>query len=473
MKLRFILLLLVFQISAAFCLGQKKITGLWEGKLAVGVDLRLVFNFSIDENNKLKMVLEMVDQQSTVPASEVTFSGDTVYVEIKDANVKYEGVVDTDSTIKGSWKQAGMSLPLNLKKIEKIEYPVRAQTPVPPFSYKSEDIEYSNSDNSIKYAGTITIPSGKGPFPAAILITGSGQQNRDETMMGHKPFAVIADHLTKQGFVVLRVDDRGIGGTTGDVKTSTTADFAKDVMIGLDYLKKRPEVNTKKLGMIGHSEGGMIAAMVGAERKDIDFIVFLAAPGVNTVTLMTEQNEAILAKTGLSKEYVTAYVALYRNIIETINKASTPAEAKENMTVAVDKWRDTTNKNAVLVTTRIFNTKTRDEFVNQFAALAENPWFKYFLRFDPTPYLEKLSCKVLALNGDKDVQVLSASNLAGIRSALQRSKVKTSEIIELPGLNHLFQTCKDCTITEYGKLDETFSPAALQKMSGWLKKNVQ
>jgi uncharacterized protein len=473
MKLRFILLLLAFQIYAALCSGQKKFIGLWEGKIKAGaVDLRMVINFSMDENNNLKAVLEMPDHQTTLAANELTVSGDTAVARFREAKAVYEGVLQGDSTIKGVWKQVTVRLPLDLKKVDKITFPPRPQTPTPPFSYKSEDIEYFNSDNSIKYAGTITIPPGKGPFPAAILITGSGQQDRDETMMGHKTFAVIADHLTKQGFIILRVDDRGVGGTTGDAKNATTADFAKDVMVGLDYLKKRPEVNAKKIGMIGHSEGGMIAAMIGAERKDIDFIVLLAAPGIKITELMVEQNRAVFTKSGLPEKSVSAYAALYRKLIETIITSDT-AQVKENLTAVVDKWRDTTDKAAVVSTTGIFNTNTRDEFVNQFAGLAANPWFSYFFRFDPTPYLEKLSSKVLALNGAQDVQVLSASNLAGIRTALQKSKAKTVDIVELPGMNHLFQTCKDCSVIEYSKLEETFSPIALQKMSEWLKKNVQ
>lgn len=473
MKLRSILLLLAFQVSAALCLGQKKFIGMWEGTLKAGVaDVRMVFHISAGDKDTLKAVLEMVEQQSSVPAGEVELLGDTVKIKIKEAHAMYEGVLVNDTTLQGAWKQIGVSIPMHLKKVDKITYPVRPQTPVPPFSYKSEDIEYFNGDNSIKYAGTITIPPGKGPFPAAILITGSGQQNRDETMAGHQPFAVIADHLTKQGFVILRVDDRGIGGTTGDVKNATTADFAKDVMVGLDYLKKRPEVNAKKLGMIGHSEGGMIAAMVGAERKDIDFIIFLAAPGIKITELMVEQNQAVLAKSGMPSKYVTAYASLYRKLIETIVTSNT-AQVRENLTAVVDKWRDTTDKTAVISTTRIFNSKTRDEFVNQFATLAENAWFSYFFRFDPVPYLEKLSGKILALNGSQDVQVVSASNLAGIKEALKKSKAKTVDVIELPGMNHLFQTCKDCSLVEYGRLDETFSPIALQKMSEWLKKNVQ
>lgn len=467
-----ILMLLAFQLMFVLCFSQKKFSGLWDGKLAVGVDLRMVFNFSVDEKNNVKLIIELPEQGNNVTPSEVAFNGDTVNVEIKEANAKFQGVLATDSSITGTWKQAGMSLPLNLKKIDKIFKAVRSQTPVPPFPYKSEDIEYFNSDKSIKYGATITIPPGKGPFPAAILITGSGQQNRDEEMMGHKPFAVIADHLTREGFIVLRVDDRGIGGTTGDPMKSTTADFAKDVNVGLDYLKKRPEVNPKKLGLIGHSEGGMIAPMVATERKDIDFIVLLAAPGIQITKLMAEQNEGILTKTGLPKDYVLAYTKLYSSLLETINRSNNADDARETMRSVVDKWRDTTNKTAIIATTGIFNEKKRDEFVNNFAELAGNGWFKYYLKFDPTHFLEKLSCKVLAINGDKDIQVLSQSNVEGIRAALKKSKVKTSEVIEFPGLNHLFQTCKECTIVEYNKLDETFSPAVLQKMSKWLKKNV-
>lgn len=476
MKLRLfknILLLLIVQSSStALCVGQKKLVGLWEGRIVSGVELRMVFNFSLDSGNNLKAIIEMPDHGSKFAGDTAILDGDDVSVNIKEANGRYRGVLVNDSTIKGNWIQglAG-KMTLNLKKIERIVKTVKKQTPAPPFNYKSEDIEYFNNDKSVKYAGTITIPPGKGPFPAAILITGSGQHNRDEEFSGHKPFAVIADHLTKEGFIILRVDDRGIGGTTGELKAATAADFAKDVMAGMDYLKKRSEVDVKKLGLIGHSEGGMIATMIAAERKDVDFIVLLAAPGIKITKLMVEQNEAILS-TGFPKNFVQPYINLYGKMLQAINASNTSEETKTKISQLVQNWMDTTDKAMVMATTGIINEQKKTEFINTFSALSDNAWFKYFLLYDPAPSLEKLSCKVLALNGDKDIQVLSPSNLAGIREALKKSKVRISEVTEMPGLNHMFQNCKQCTVLEYAQLEETFSPEVLQKISEWLKKNV-
>lgn len=348
----------------------------------------------------------------------------------------------------------------------------RPQTPQPPFPYQSEDLLYYNADSSIRYGATLTLPPGKGPFPALLLITGSGQQNRDEEIFGHKPFAVIADYLTRKGVVVLRVDDRGMGQTTGEVRHATSRDFAGDAEVSLNYLKKRKEVNPQKIGLLGHSEGGLIAQMIAAERKDIDYLIFLAAPGEPTTRLMSHQSEAFLLKAGLSKSYTDQYIPLYDSLLIVIPGSPSLEEAKLRAGRLVDDWRAATPPEVVKATTAITDTATRQRFINAFATAAYSPWFRYFLSYDPATVLPKISARILALDGDQDIQVIAKTNLPAMEASLKKSLSKDYELKELKGLNHLFQHCTVCNIQEYGLLEETIAPEVLSLIADWLQSHV-
>ena len=303
------------------------------------------------------------------------------------------------------------------------------------------------------------------------LISGSGQQDRDETIFGHKSFGIIADYLTKKGFLVLRIDDRGIGKTTGNFATSTTADFEKDVEAGLDFLEKQPQVNKQKIGLIGHSEGGMIAPVVASKRSEIKFIVLLAGPGIPTVDLMAEQTEAISKSYGAPPATVKASGDLYRIVAKEINKTADKELVQKNIMIKINEWAKTADTSIIRALGFADTAIINKNIASQIEAIS-SPWFKYFLAFNPQVYLQKLNCKVLALNGSKDVQVISKTNLAGIKSSLQKSKSPKFDVIEIPGLNHLFQTCIKCNPAEYGDLEESFSPKALEIIGNWLQKNV-
>jgi pimeloyl-ACP methyl ester carboxylesterase len=457
-----ILLLLNNQIITA----QSSFIGMWEGKLKAGADIRMIFHVAKDDAG-YTAALDCPDQGlKGVKASTLRIVNDSIYLEIAQFQAKYSGKLQGSSEISGVFYQ-GMSLPLNLKKIEKIEAIVRAQTPVEPFPYRSENLLYTNKDKSITYGATITIPNGKGTFPAALMLTGSGQQNRDEEILGHKPFAVIADHLTRNGFIVLRVDDRGMGQTTGDVKSSTTLDFANDAIVSLNYLMNRQEVDKGKVGLIGHSEGGMIAQIIASERSDLDFVIMLAAPGDKIIKLMCDQNEAVLTKAGLPEEYVKAYSSLYNSIMLSVIN-STNESLSENIKQDVDNWIQKTPNQIVLATTGIKDELSKSNFVQAFAKQTSSAWFKYFLSYDPSTSIKKIKAKVLAVNGSQDVQVISKSNLKAIESALKESKSKIFDVKELNGLNHLFQECKSCTVNEYGQLEQTISPTLLKTITEWL-----
>jgi pimeloyl-ACP methyl ester carboxylesterase len=404
-----------------------------------------------------------------IKVSSVMHVGDSLIIGVGMA--AYRGVFINDTTIDGVWIQ-GQRFPLLLHKGE-LAASRRPQTPIPPFPYKSEDLTFSNKDHSIVYGATLTTPGDGKQHPALLLVTGSGQQNRDEDIKEHKPFAVIADYLTRRGYTVLRVDDRGMGKTTGSLDHVTTADFAADAGVALDFLKTRPEVDAGKIGVLGHSEGGMIAIKLAAKRKDLYFIISMAGPGEPNLQTMVDQNDAILEKQGLNAASREAYLRLYRKIIG----ALPDYQNKDSLIVRIEmlaaEWRKTTPQDIVLKTTGIKDESSQHNFAVAFERSINNDWFRYFIGFDPAPLIHNISCKVLALNGAKDIQVVSKGNLDGWRTALKSSHSKAYEVRELSSLNHLFQECTRCDVNEYGELEQTISPLALSTIENWLAKEVR
>jgi len=461
------------------------IVGVWNGAFHVqSNDLPIVFHIGRDSTGKLIASFDSPRQKAFgVPISEVITKEDSVILMMAILNGKYAGVLGRDKkTIDGTWFQGNAVFPLTVTKASDtatVKQHRRPQMPRPPFPYQIKDVEYWNPDKSIHYGGTLTCPMEepanprKKGFPAILLITGSGQQDRDETLDNHKPFAVIADNLTKKGFLVLRVDDRGMGKTTGDFSQATTLDFVKDVESGLDFLEAQPEVNKENIGLIGHSEGGLIAPMVADERKEVKFIVLLAGPGIPIIDLSQQQHEAIEVSNGRTLAEARAISGFLRVLCEEFKKNQDTAVLFKNARARVDAWIKTMDTSATSVKGRNIMDTAVDDDIRKVLAAMNTKWFRYFISLDPQLYLQKLHCKVLALNGSRDIQVIAASNLAGIRAALQKSHSPKYDVIELPGLNHLFQTCIKCSMVEYMDLEETFSPGALETMDDWLLKNVQ
>jgi uncharacterized protein len=380
----------------------------------------------------------------------------------------------------GNFYQGSNSLPLTLNKnnskaaVKKINRP---QTPIPPFSYKSEDVEYDNANKSIHFGATFTVPlpepgtdNVKAPvYPTVLLITGSGPQDRDENILDHKPFAVIADYLTGKGIAVLRIDDRGKGKTSGSFATSTTFDFALDVEAGINYLKSRNDVDTFNIGLIGHSEGGIIAPMVASRRKDVGFIILLAGPGINVLDMMVQQSADVMASIGNSKTDIDLYRPLYRNLVTAIINAKDTATASKKAIAVFKKWQKGKSAVTIKSTTGVEAEKDIPVFTNAFLKQLSSPWFSNFIKMNPQNYLTKTNCPVLALNGEKDIQVAAKPNLAGIKTALQKNNNLHVTTLEIPGLNHLFQHCKKCSAAEYGELEETFDTATLKIVLDWIK----
>lgn len=465
-------------VSITFLTGHSQsITGNWEGVLSVqGTELPIVFHIKKDSSNKFTATFDSPKQQAyNLPCNDVIIKGDSLVLIMKMINGKYEGLLNTDKkNLSGKWFQGGGNLPLDLKKTSDIattkEFK-RPQTPRPPFSYQLEEVLYFNADKSIQFGATFTYPlkNTAQKFPAVLLVTGSGQQDRDETIFEHKSFAVIADYLTRQGIAVLRVDDRGKGKTTGNFSKSTSADFALDAEAGINYLKSRSETDTINMGIIGHSEGGMIAPIVAAKRKDIKFIILLAGPCIPIINLMETQSIDVAAASGVPAKELELYRPLYRNMAASIIHEKDGPTAEKNATVIFNNWQIKNTAEAVKNTTGVTDEKSKAAYINSFVSQLQQPWMNYFMQFNPADYLSKVHCAVLALNGEKDIQVAAAPNLAAIKKILTANNNRNFKTQALPGLNHLFQHCNKCSAAEYGELEESFAPEVLQIMNDWIK----
>lgn len=473
--MKFLITSLVFTLFNLTCFSQpEKFTGSWYGTLNVGIELKIVFHITQTENGSFVSTADSPDQSAFGLKCDTTFiKNDEIKIEMKMMGASYSGKLINDSVISGIFFQR-IDIPLTLTKKLNPTTAIRKrpQTPQPPFAYKSEEISYTNKEKSIQFGATITIPSGKGPFPAIVLISGSGPQNRNCEILGHQLFSVLANQLTNKGFVVLRYDERGIGKSTGRFSNATTADFANDASAGVDYLLSRTEVDKDKIGLIGHSEGGIVAPMIAAQRSDINFLVLLAAPGIPILTMMAEQNEAIAQKNGAGEVAAKEFSLLFRRVIPTISSAKDSLSALQASAELIENWSSSKDK-GLLSALNLETAKKRFEYVAALVPQVRTKWFQYFLTITPSVYLEQLTCKVLALNGDKDIQVISSSNLDGIKKALKNSKVKKYEIKKLNGLNHLFQHCTTCTVNEYAEIEETISTDALLVISNWLDKNIK
>jgi len=400
-----------------------------------------------------------VFEADTALVEAVKREGASLRLEADKLNGVYEGTIAPDkSSIDGNWTQAGNTLALILRPVkdEAALEPKRPQNPVKPYPYRDEDVTYENKIQNVTLAATLTIPQGKGPFPAVVLITGSGPQDRDETLLGHKPFLVLSDYLTRHGIAVLRADDRGTAKSTGDFKTATTADFATDTEAGIAYLKTRPEVDPHKIGLIGHSEGAVIAPMIAARNPDVAFIVMMAGTGVPGDQVLVAQGEAIAVTSGTKPEEAAKHAAKEKEMLALIEAERVPSEKDD---AALEKQ----------LREKMAGDVPEAQISLQIKQLT-SPWFRYFLTYDPAVALRRVTCAVLVLNGEKDKQVLPQQNLAPIRQALEQANNKHFEVDELPGLNHLFQTANTGSPTEYAQIEETMSPVALEKMATWIAK---
>jgi fermentation-respiration switch protein FrsA (DUF1100 family) len=431
------------------------IDGAWIGTLEVGagIKLRIVFHI-VNTESGLVTTMDSPDQgMNGLPTTKTTRDGTKLKIDVEKISGAFEGTIDPDTnSIVGTWTQGDeMALVLHrLKDQSELELR-RPQNPTKPYPYYDEDVSYENKLQNVTLAATLTIPSGKGPFPAVVLITGSGPQDRDESLLGHKPFLVLSDYLTRHGIAVLRADDRGTAKSTGDFSTATTADFATDTEAGIAYLKTRPEIDPHKIGLIGHSEGGIIAPMIAARNPDVAFIVMMAGSGVPGDEVLVAQVQAIAESSGKTHLEAVKTAAKQREILALVKREKDPAVLEKDLKE------------------KLAGEDLEAQALIEIKALT-SPWFRYFMAYDPATALRKVTCPVLAINGEKDMQVPPKQNLPAIRKALEQAGNKHFEVDELPGLNHLFQTAKTGSPAEYAAIEETISPVALDKISSWILK---
>ena len=441
----------------------QNITGTWNGLLKVqGMQLRLVFHINKTDQG-LDAKMDSPDQGAYgIAVSKIEYGEQELTIEVTNIGLKYTGTFMTDSIV-GTFTQMGQSIPLVLKHEEaKKELVKRPQDPTPPFPYTEKEVTFENKADHITLAGTLTLPSENGKYPAVILITGSGPQDRNEEIFGHKPFLIIADYLSRNGIAVLRYDDRGTGKSSGDFKTATSNDFAKDVESALDFLKTQKNIDIKKIGLAGHSEGGLIAPIVATQRPDVDFIILLAGPGIRGDKILLAQQKLIGKVSGLNDEDIAAQQKINRKIFDLIINAADTSGLKKQISDLITKTGDENPDMTVPP------GMDKANFIKMQVNAITTPWMVNFIKYDPAPTLEMVKCPVLALNGENDLQVPPKENLPVIEAALKKAGNKNVTIKELPGLNHLFQPSETGNPADYGKIEETFSPVALKIMADWI-----
>lgn len=451
---------------SSFAQDSASFKGDWSGVLDVGATkLKLILHFTANADGTWRGTMDSPDQAANgLKLDVVTVEGQTLKFVMHLIGASYEGTLN-GSEITGKFTQGGMTFPLNFKRATAADIapPKRPQTPQPPYPYNEEEVTFENAAANVKLAGTLTTPRTKAPFPAVVLITGSGPQNRNEELLGHHPFWVLSDHLTRAGIAVLRFDDRGVGKSTGKFSTATSADFASDVLAGIAYLKTRPEINPKKIGLVGHSEGGLIAPLCAVQSKDVAFIVMMAGTGVPGDEILYEQTALLMRAEGLPETMIAENHKNQAKMFAIVKTEKDAAVAEKKLLEIVA---------AAVAAAPAAQKKTVEATLTNQIKSYNSPWFRYFLTFDPRPTLRQVKVPVLALNGELDLQVSPKQNLPEIAKALKAGGNKKAQIVELPKLNHLFQTSKTGAFSEYAKLEETISPTALTLISEWIVKRV-
>jgi len=439
------------------------IQGTWLGTIHApgGIALRIQLHIERDPGGALSVKMDSLDQGANgIPVPKASLNDSAFHFEIPGSAITYDGTLNAaKDEITGTFTQGGSPQPLNFKHSDQAAAePKRPQNPVKPYPYIEEDVSYANPKApQVTLAGTLTLPRGAGPFPVALLICGSGAHDRDEALLGHKPFLVISDYLTRHGIAVLRYDKRGVAKSTGSYALATGEDFASDAEAGVVYLKTRKEIDPHRIGLIGHSEGGQIAPLVASRRSDVAWIVLLAGPGLRGDEILFLQQALIAKAQGAPDEMI----AKSHNLNAKLYAAASAEKNPANMSADLE---------AVMQADELGKQMSPAQRAGAIQQLS-SPWFLEFISYDPAPALMKTKCPVLALNGEHDLQVPPKQDLAAIHKALQDGGNKDFQTTEMPGLNHLFQHSATGSPSEYGSIEETFSPEALDLMTTWILKH--
>ncbi|MGV3632157.1 MAG: alpha/beta hydrolase family protein [Bacteroidota bacterium] len=446
-----------------FLFSQESICGDWVGSLETqGNRLKIVFHISM-QKNVLTGTMDSPDQGAYgLNMNSVNFKDPSVLFDLSVFGIKYQGMLVQNDSISGEFSQGEFTTALHLKKSSTTiaSKPNRPQEPKTPLPYSVKEVVFRNETANITLAGTLTLPKGKGPFPAVVLVTGSGAQNRNEEILNHKPFLVLSDYLTRNGIAVLRYDDRGVGQSGGKFEGSTTSDFAYDAQAAYNFLSKTKKINRKRIGIIGHSEGAMVAPMVAASDSTVKFIVLLAGPGVPIDQLMLKQTEVTSRFAGISEEEIAISLELNRKFYDILLNEQNDDKAKEKIEQIVREHQNSMPSEI---------SKQISDELPQLTKTMLSPWFRYFINFNPEHFLRQINCPVLAINGSKDCQVSAIENLDGIRKSVKVTNNKNVYTYIMPGLNHLMQHCETGSVNEYIKIEETFSEEVMKIMADWIK----
>ena len=451
------------QINSA----EPAIDGLWYGKLQVpsGPEPGVLIEIIQKPDHSLRACMISVDQGAAMPmwANEIHLNQSNLSFSINSFGISYEGTLNRDFTIIEGNLSHGQAFPLMLKPVDKIPGRRRPQTPKKPYPYKEEEVEYESQEAGIKLTGTLTLPHSEGPFPAVLLIPGSGPIDRNESIYLHRPFHVLADYLTRRGVAVLRVDKRGTGGSSGEffsfLQTSLDS-LSKDALAGVNYLKNRREIDPMRIGLYGHSEGGMVAPIAATQSSDISYIILAAAPGITMSELLIHQHALYGEDDGKSSEQIRAREQWDEKFYTAIT------EGQDN-SLAEKKIRELFNGLGEKEKQLLGWDESR--LAGEMSA-AFSPSISSKLFYDAQKYLQQVKCPVLAINGEKDRQVVAEENLEAIRKGLISGGNKNFRIKKLANLNHIFQTCETGAESEYGTIEETMSPAALKEIGNWIQR---
>jgi uncharacterized protein len=442
--------------------------GIWQGTLKVpGTELRVVFTVVQSGENEWKSTLDSPDQGAKdIPVAGTFVRGDSMIFDVKAVMGEFRGARDKEGrTVTGTWKQAGMAFPLSLTKTETAPTTSRPQEPKPPFPYVSEEVFFTNAKANLTLAGTFTKPpAGSKVSAAVVMVSGSGPQDRDESIFGHKPFLVWSDYLTRNGIAVLRYDDRGVGKSGGKFQNATTEDFASDAAAAVEYLSSRKDVPGNRIGVMGHSEGALVAPLVASHDRRVGFIVMLAGPGMKGGDLLVLQGGKLSEAMGEPADQIKKSAEMQKKCYAILSGPANPDSAAPRIRKVLSEFA------AMLTAEEKAKAGLNDAAIDMQVAQMVSPWFRFFLAYDPQPALEKTPCPVLALWGGKDLQVPPKENLPLVEQALKRGGNQNASMHVFPGLNHAFQTCKTGSITEYSRIEETISPAALSMVGDWINR---
>jgi hypothetical protein len=436
------------------------VVGTWQGALSIGQDsLRIVFEIERSADS-LAATMDSPDQGATgIPVPNVLVTADTLRLGVPSIAGAFAGVLKEQgarTVVDGQWVQGPTRLPLTLRKTDAAPEVRRPQTPEPPFPYRADSVSFRNDDIDIALAGTLTRPAEEaadGPVPAVVIVGGSGPQDRNGTIQGHEPFHVLADHLTRQGIAVLRYDERGVGASEGTLRGATSRDLAGDVQAAVAFLAEQSGIDASRVGIIGHSEGGMIAPMVATETDQVGFLVLLAAPGLPGREVLADQLEDIGRSRGVDSRALAVQRGTQQRIFEALTQE---ADSADIATELKQIMRDTQGISG-------------EEAIEQQVQQLTSPWFRFFVSYDPRPALRQIEVPVLALTGSNDLQVAADTNLAAIEDALESGQNPPHTVRVVDGLNHLLQPSETGAVSDYGRIETTLAPRVLEEIAAWIR----